>query len=75
MSKDSRELRSNPKQHSTLFETTEEKDVEKLTGSSEYMPTGSPSHSEQLTDVFFTIYEGTSKKGSRSPPAGQREAG
>ena len=75
MSKDSRDLRSNAKQHLTLFEPTDEKDVENLTVSSEYMPTGSPSHSEHLTDFFFTIYEGTSKKGSRSPPAGQREAG
>ena len=46
MSKDSRELRSNAKQYSMLFETTEEKDVENLNVSSEHMPTGSQNHSE-----------------------------
>ena len=50
MSKDSREQRSNAKQHSTLFETTDEKEVENLTVNS---PRVSQSNSEQLTDFFF----------------------
>ena len=70
LSKDSRELRSNTKQYSTLFGTTEEKDVENLIVSSEYKPTGSQESQQTVDRCFFSNYEVTSIMGSRSAPAG-----